>query len=487
MIEVLAPFLPIIIPIVVIPIIMKFIIAPLIFNKLKTKYFIKLTATIKEGWVDDRDIEAIEYLKANAWKDVKNPFVISYNFNFLKKQGINIFYNISKIYDDSNTLNLEFSLQKIIEALYLLFEDLHKDLKELKIYSFLEKLPLALFLRIKNFNNFIKIFTRHRIIRTFQKYRITVKFLRVILIPIIGVPILLSQLFFSLLYSTLLEGYMRFIYGLILIKVGYYAIYLYSNRNSSLHNRIEFDHKDIIYRGKIIKDVYTTFHNREKNSPHLNEALEILKKELENLNIMPSETLSREETKLKRAIKRIKFGIKNTVKSELGEVNNENFILKELTCITNSVSKAYFPKASPGILQLRAKEFIELGYFATNICLKSIYEIPGLRTAMDKIPLKFIIKINSFLEEKQVKKYLPHIKKGNRLLANTNKYFLASKLLLKKTNPATFIISIISPIVYQQVQDSLKEYIYNAYGLLLIDSFESTVLKNNSNKISEIL
>jgi hypothetical protein len=155
MFELALPYLSLLLPIILIPLAMKLIVAPIILLRLKSKYLKELTSTIKEGWIDDKDLEAIEYLKKNAWKGLSTPFVISYNVDFLKAQLKSLFIDITKIYNDGETqeINLNFSIQKILEAFYLIFDDLHRDLKKMKVYRILEKLPINLFLRITKLIN----------------------------------------------------------------------------------------------------------------------------------------------------------------------------------------------------------------------------------------------------------------------------------------------------------------------------------------------
>lgn len=480
-------YLPIVLPLIIVPIVMKFIITPIIKWKLQKKYLNILTSTIKEGWVDERDIEAIEYLKNSAWKGFNSPFVISYNFKSLKKQAIEIFINISQIYNGGETINLQFSIQKIMESLYLLFEDLHKDLKHLKPFKIIEKLPLNVLLKMNSINSVIKILTKHKILQIFKKYRISAKFMQILLIPIFGVPILIYQLLFSLFYSTILEGYIRFIYGLILLKAGYYSIYLYSDRNSSLHNRINFSHRDIIARGELIEKIHTSFSNRDINSDRLEASLGTFKSKMEELKILPSRECSLTNSTLKRTFNRVANSVKKAIDRELtNKKSTKIFSIRELVDITEAVSKVYYNDSKRPFFQLRIKEFLELGYFVTTVSLKSIYSLPGFKNSLDKIPIKLIIDLKELIDMEKIKKYLPHLKNGTKTVANINKYYTASKLILKKGSPITFAISLISPIVFQQVLDSFKEYTYNLYGLLLIDSFEASILKSNLCRIENL-
>lgn len=489
MIDTIKPYLPLIIPIFTIPVIMRLVIAPIIHARLKKKYIRNMTSTIKEGWVDDKDLEAIEYLKIRAWKGLSNPFVISYNSSFLIEQVKSIFIDISQIYNksDSNSIDLKFSVQKILEALYLIFEDVHKELKQMKLYSVLEKLPLSSFLRVKRVNSSIRVITQNKIIRVLNKYRITVKVLRLLLVPILGLPIILFQLLFSLLYTTIFEGYLRFIYGIILIKTGYYTIYLYSNRNSSLHKRLKFSHKDIIKRGEVIESRHTNFNNRFSYSKNLEKALLTLKSELEKENILPDKEISSNKERISRIITRLSNTIKNSIKSELSPETSRNYNFSSLITISKKIGRVYYPKSVEPIFQLRVKEFLEFGYFLTNVSLKTVYTIPGSSRFLDKVPVELIVNISDYIEEKDIKKTLPHIRKGGRILNNIQSYYWTSRVLLKKSHPMVFAATLITPLIYQQVQDSLKEYVFNMGGLLLIDSYESTMLKSNKCRIKNVL
>lgn len=467
---------------------MRLIIAPIILLRLKSKYVKDLTSTIKEGWVDDRDLEAIEYLKAHSWKGLSTPFVISYNFTFLQNQIKTLFVDITQIYNKDSTteINLKFSIQKILEALFLLFEDVHSDLKMMKVYNLLEKLPINLFLRITKLNKSIRVVTQNKIIRILQKYRITSKIFRLVLTPFLGLPIILFQLIFSLLYSTLFEGYLRFIYGMILIKVGYYTIYLYSDRNSSLHNRLKFNNKEIIKKGIIIEERHTQFKDRFEFSQNLERALNKLSEELTKEKVMPSKKISKDVDGFDRLLKRISNTLKNTIDNELSYETTNNFNFKPLLGIAKSIGDVYYPNTKQPIYHLRVKEFIEFGFFLTTVSLKNIYTIPASRKLLDKIPLKLVFDINDFIDDKNLTEYIPRIKKGGKIIKNIQSYYWTSRMLIKRSHPAVFAASMVTPIIFQQVQDSFKEYVYNMSGLLLIDAYESSLLKNKTNRINSI-
>lgn len=488
MLNKILPYLTILLPIILTPIIMRLIIAPLILLRLKYKYVKTLTSTIKDGWIDDKDLKAIEYLKTNAWKGLNSPFVISFNYNFLKDQVKTMFMDITQIYNENSNgeVSLKFSIQKILETFYLIFDDLHRDLKKMKFYRFLEKLPLNLFLRITKLNKSVKVVTQNKILQILQKYRISTKLLRLILTPILGFPIIILQLLFSLLYTTIFEGYLRFIYGFILIKIGYYTIYLYSDRNSSLHKRLKFSHKEIINRGEIIQERHTKFKNRFQYTPHLAEAIELLKSEIMKENIMPNREFSKENITFDRVLKRFSNIVKNTIDSELSSDASNKFNFKPLIGISKKIGNIYYPKSEQPIFQMRVKEIIELGYFLTTVSLRNIYTIPASKQLLDKIPLKLVIDISDFIDDKNLTKHIPTIKKGGRIFKNVQGYYWASRAIVKRSNPVVFVASMITPILFQQVDDSVKEYVYNMSGMLLIDSYESTTLKSKTCQIQDI-
>lgn len=475
----------ILIPVIVIPLVMRLIIAPLILFRLKKRYIKEITSTIKEGWVDDRDLEAIEFLKNFAWKGLNSPFVISFNSQILLNQLKLLFFNITKIYNDDieQEISLKFSIQKITEASYMLFKDLHSDFTRFKLYKILEKLPVNLFLRVTKINKTVSVFTKIRFISFLQKYRITTKIVRILLIPVLGLPILITQLIFSLLYATVFEGYIRFIYGVITLKVGYYSIYLYSQRNSSLHKRLFFSHKDIIKKGTEFENLHTKFKNRVERSPYLDSALEKLKTLLNSKNIMHSRETSEENSSLERFFKRAVTTVKNTLEKEIKQTKSNIIDLEFIKAKAVELGKIYFPKSDMPIVNLRVKEFLELGYFITTIGLKYIYTIPASNKILDQIPLKFILDINSFIDNSSLMEYLPAIKKGGKVLKNLHGYYSATKFIVKRSNPVIFATSLLTPIVFQQLQESLKEGIYNSLGLLLIDAYEATYFKDKNSRI----
>lgn len=477
-------YLPLIIPIFLIPLTMRFIVSPLIFKRLKKKYIKKITSNLGESWFDPKDLESVDYLTNYAWKDLSRPFVLSYNMTRLKEQFESLFLGISRIYNSgSNKISMEFSVQKILEAAYMLFEDLHRDFRDIKLFKILEKLPINLFFRASQVNRSLRVFTRNRIIMRFNKYRITAKVLRFLLIPFLGLPIVVTQLLFSLLYSTIFEGYLRFVYGIILLKVGYYTIYLYSSRESSLYNSKVFNKEEIIHKAKIIQSRHTKFNNRFTFSPSLKEALNLLREELDKNEVpVDSELDDREFIKLS---KRIFDSVKNAVSSEFDNDRKKLLEVKPLLSIFNKIGSVYYPKSSKPLFNIRVKEALEFGYFFTTISLKTVYSVPGFRSLIDRVPLKLVIDISDIINNEKVKKALPHIKKGKRIWSNLQNYYLASRALFKRGNPAIFAATMVTPIIYHHTLITLKEYVYNVSSLLLIDSLESSVLRFNQSRIEK--
>ena len=465
---------------------MRLVVAPLILGQLKRKYLKKMTSTIKDGWIEQKDLDAIEYIKVEAWKGVSTPFVISYDYILLANQVKRLLIAVAQIYNEKldGEIDLKISVQKTVESFYLMFQELNSDLSKIKLFRLLKKLPVSLFLRVSKINQSISVVTQNRIIKTLQKYRLTAKIIRVILIPILGIPILIYQLLLSLLYATLFEGYVRFIYGLILIKVGYYAIYLYSDRNSSLHSKIEFSKKGIINGGIDIEKKYTQFSDRFRYTQKLEEALKTLKNELGRENILHSREVNNDLSSIERFFKRAVTTIKNSIENELTSGNKSNISIKKLIDISIKIGRVYFTKSDHPILDLRVKEFLELGYLLTTLSLKTIYTVPGSKLFMDKIPLKLIFDINDFIDEKDLKKHFPTLKKGGRVLKNIQSYYWATKFIVKRSSPILLVSSIAAPLITQQINESVKEYIFNTSLLLLIDSYESTILKDKTDKIN---
>lgn len=477
-------YLAVILPIVLVPLVMRFIISPLIFLHLKKKYVKEITQNLGKSWCDPKDLEAIEFLTDFAWKDLSRPFVLSYNSRNLKAQFNSLLIGISEIYTNSpREISMEFSAQKLMEALYLLFEELHRDLSRLKLFSIVEKLPLNLILRASKINKSLRIFTRNRILKRLNKYRLTIKILRFILIPIFGLPIILTQLIFSLLYSTVFEGYLRFIYGLILLKVGYYGIYLYSNRSSSLYTLADFDKSKIIVRAKTIEERHTKFKSRFRYTKNLEKALIYLKEELEKLNI-PVDSEMDDRVFLKLSLKAFNT-VKEVISSEFTDEKKNRISLTPLLDIFNSIAAIYYPNSGTPLYNIRTKEALEFGYFFTTLSLKNIYTIPGFSKLLDKIPLKLILDLGEILSSRKVKEALPYIKKGKRILTNVQNYYFTTRALLKRGNPAILAATMVTPIIYHHSLISIKEYIYNISSLLLIDSLESSALKSNQSRIEK--
>lgn len=474
-----------IIPVLIIPFFMRFIISPVILSLLKRRYLRIFIEKIKNTQ-NEKDRKAVEKLISLTWKNLNNPFVLSYNINKIRRDALMIIFNIAEIYGIKNTLS--FSVQKITETVLLAFEDIYQTLSNTRLYTLIQRIPVKYILKTFKIQTSFKPVSNHKVFRFLSKYRLTGKILRIILIPILGLPYLIYQLIVSLFYSTILEGYLRFLYGTALLKLGYYAIYLYSDTSGSINQQLCFSKESVISQGKRINELYLNLESREEKSPLLSEALTIIKDVLCKQTILPLSPLYRQEGREKKRIKaavRAKVLLKRTVEYNWpGQKRNP--VWENILEIYTALGKHYKPGSREPLWELRLKDIIEAGYFSTTYILSVIYTLPVSRSLLNTMSVKWAFRTHKTLKKTGLRRFLPFIKEGGRLAETGTQLWRVMKTVSGKSSPVVLGISLLYPLIFQESQNLPRDFLLNKISLLILDCFEASELKNSDDRIAYV-
>ncbi len=474
------------IPALVVPFVMRFALSHLILFIVKRRYLPGYLELSKEGWQEERDLQVVSMVCDLVLKRLKAHFVMRYDFKEDAKAILLCLQNTYKPGKNQTTISYKFSITKLLECLMLAFGDLYRQHGSSLWFRIVKNTRVIWFSRMMTLQSYYeRALQKLGLVRALQSTRLLVKIFRIALLPLIGVPSLIWYGVRSLLLSVFLEGFLRFLYGITLLKIGYYGMYLYGRDNAAIRARI----KDLT--GDSLAGINSRVEhcllnvNSAQTSPCFQEALRVYLKLLEEFGLRPDSKLAGNDGVATEAPRGFWSRFWQTTKEayrrqnplhKAGPSDKEN-----LERLYSEISRVYYPRAETPLLRLRVKEIIEVGYMASAIILHKIFATPGVSTLLDTVSLDFALRVKSLAEGTlvvdAVKKlglsyrYLRFFRRGWKVVN------LARKVTLKVAASASLVWTLSSPIAFQQLRTILREYIYYRAGRLLLYAWEMNKLK----------
>ncbi|MBN2531421.1 MAG: hypothetical protein JXB88_00945 [Spirochaetales bacterium] len=483
---VIRTILSVILPVLIIPFLMRLIVGRIILFRVKKKYLPAYLESIYSGWESEDDKKAMKEVSRLALQRLKYHFIFKPEF-FADAKAILI--SIKNIYNQKKSEDdyiFTFSLLSLIECSLLAFSDIYKEYGKKPWFRLIQNVKLIWFYRAWNFRKIYMIIFTNPVIDRLRRTRILGKLLRILLIPLLGIPSLIFYIIRSIVISIFLESFFRFFYALILMKFGYYALYLYGKENTQISKRI----KDIPKKklGELNKQIQEMIlpSGWENKSDFFQQAVESYLEVLKTSGIpMDQEVMMADQSfldKTKGVLTRVTTAFKRAYKKhnplDKKEESDKDKILK----FYGEISRQYVPKARIPYTYLRLKELIAAGYMASVMILHKILSTPGAKLLLDKISGNFAVKLTSAVKDSNL------LKVGVKGIKGAYKYYKlyrigsrAFKVLRGIASPYTLIWTFGSPVLFQQLQDLLREYTAHRIGRLILFTWESHKLKKKSS------
>lgn len=483
-------FLSVVLPILLLPFLMRLAIGRIILFRVRKKYLPKYLETLYAGWESEDDKKAIKEVSRLALQRLKYHFVFKPEFIVDAKA---LLISIKSIYEqDKNEEGyiFTFSLLSLIECSLLAFSDIYKEYSSKPWFRFIQNIKLIWFYRARNLRKFYMIIFSNPFMDRLRRMRILGKLLRILFIPLLGIPSFIWYIIRSIAISIFLESFFRFFYALILMKFGYYALYLYGKENTQISKRIkDIPKKKLGDLNKQIQELILPSGWENKSSNYrkaVGSYLDVLKsigipedREViitdQSFLDKTKDVFGRVTTAFKRAYK------KHNPLMKKGESDKDKIIRLYM-----EISRQYVPKARIPFTYLRLKELIAAGYMASVMILHKILSTPGAKLLLDKISGNFAVKLTSAAKSS-------FIKAGAKGVKGAYKYYKlyrigsrAFKVLRGIASPYTLIWTFGSPVLFQQLQDLLREYVAHRIGRLILLTWESHLLKKK-NRLHPLL
>jgi len=474
----------VILPILILPFLMRLAIGRIILFIVKKKYLPKYLKNLYTGWESDEDKKAIKEVSRLALQRLKYHFIFKPEFTVDAKA---LLISIKSIYNqDKNDEEMvfTFSILSFIECALLAFSDIYKEYSKHLWFRIIQNIKLIWFYRIWNLRKLYLVIFSNPFMDRLRRMRILGKLLRVLFIPILGIPSLVWYIIRSIFISIFLESFFRFFYALILMKFGYYALYLYGKENTQINKRIKEIPKKKL--GKFNKQIQGMIlpSGWEVKSSRYTQAIKAYLAVLKASGI-PEDTEGIGNTQTFFDKTKDVFGRVTT--SFMRAYEKHNPLLKKgesdkdkIIRLYMEISRQYVPKARMPFTYLRIGELIAAGYMASVLILHKVLSTPGIKLLLKQLSGNFAVTITSAVKNDFIKTGVKGVKGAYKYYKIYRIGSRAFKVLRGIASPYTLIWTFGSPVLFQQLQDLLKEYVAHRIGRIILYSWESHILKKKN-------
>jgi hypothetical protein len=471
--------LVVVLPIIIIPLLMRFIIGRIVIYRARQKYLPLYLKKQQGGWHTAKDRETISTLNTFALQRLKGGLVFKPD---LKEDVQTILLCIQAVHRPESVpagVSFSFSVRKLLDCSLLFFSDLYKEFAGKAWFRLIRRIRLGWVSRIWNVRKYYEIIFSNPMLEKLRRARVPGKLVRLVFIPLIGLPSLIWYVIRSIVFSVFFEGFMRFFYALVLLKIGYYALYLYGRENKTIRRRIRtIPRKKLADVHKRIRSLLSPSSWAQKSVLYPRAAA-VYAESLLQLGIAPDPEVSPPDPGLPA----FAMGILNRVKSTLARIysNANPFIRKQvkqnaLLGVLLNISAVYAPRSNRPYNYLRLDELMTLGYMASVMIIYKINTTPGINLLFANMSVDFALKLGSVARREEVVQ-------GVRTIRGLYKYYrlyrigaISAKMLRGLSGPTGLVLTLGGSLLFQQARDLLQEYMFHTAARLVLFTWESHML-----------
>jgi hypothetical protein len=466
----------VVLPVLLLPFLMRFVVGRVVLSMVKRRYLPEYRKELLEGWESEGDRAAMKEACAFAFDRLKFHFVIRPDFKADLRVLFLVIKNAYNPGSDPSKEEYRFSLRRLVECFFLAFCDLYRDYADKRWFKTIARFRLIWFFRVVNLGKYYRALFSLPAFPFLQSTRILGRILRLLLIPVFGIPMVVVDVLKSVFMSLFYEGYFRFLYGLLLMKIAYYGLYLYGRENSVVSKRIKSIPRERV--NGIFADVEKAIDPASFPgfSAGFDDAVKAYGECLADYGLARDPVYRDERPGLADKARNILDRIRTVVYKAYGpKPRGETGSLKlqdQAYGLYRRISECYAPRAKEPLLRLRIHELIECGYMGSVLTLNKLLTTPVVNALLDRISADLVIKVKAFAD-------LDFVKLGVRQVKGAYKYYrilsIGSKIWRVASgiaSPFTLIWTAGGPVLFQQLRDSVLEYLFHRQGRLLIYAWE---------------
>lgn len=469
----LAVFIPLLFVLIVLPLFVRFIVGKLVFRKVEREFLSPIMEELDKSESDDIAFEQFHsFLKGK----ISSPYMRS---NLIKEDVKEILLTVQNAYTKSSSeeLSYTFSVSELIKCAFLLMSELDQQFMESRRFKRLANSKISTFRKINRISGYYNIvYEKVPFLKILRKGRVTGKIVRILLIPIIGLPSVFLSILVSLISIFATEIIWRYYYSIILVKTFSYILILYSDRKSQIRDRLkDFSHKEIKEEAEKIEEIIRPG-VVEGKSPLYEDAYVLYQRALEEMGINPDKDMDFDgriynfNSTSRKIINLLKLPLRaadqyNPFSQSKNEDKSQLFELVRLIASPYCQKDQFFEK-------LRVIDIFDSLYM---LSLLGYSRIMGGSFLLNNVSVDFLLtakNINDEIVGEMLQNQVPHLKKYLRSwkLYRKGRYLFKA---VKRGNALGLALSVTGPIAMEGLKATVRDYLYKRVGRMTLHCFES--------------
>jgi len=438
---------------ILLPLGIRFLLTPLLFRKIR-----------KRGlkWEDELSRKRSELMAPI----LKKRLMSSERMNLM--DDMKALIEVVSPADSEGVIHLNFTPLRFLEILLMGYEDIYEKWKSSRLLRYLLGRRISWYGPFRRSVEAGKVINRFAVVRFLNRKGIIPQFIRLALIPLLGIPGLLFFSIRSILLRFFWEGFIRSFYLNLLFKASQYLLYLYGGECLEIDRRRErFARKEIIRKGRHYDRELTILPSEVDKQEILDEMIRCYDDILLNAGLTPDSTYSLKPDAHRKRV-RLKNRLGGLLRKTVSAVHNEfaaspeSPALKDiLTKMTRNLASIYYPGREKPLESYRLNQVLSATYKLSMISLSAIYSnAPGSRLAMEKVSVDLFRKVRDFTRQPLITLLTS---RGMESWKSIRPVLKMRKLLkMRKVSPGG-IAGLGIPLLGRMLQDKGKEiFLYRA-------------------------
>ncbi|MBN2656503.1 MAG: hypothetical protein JXR86_05530 [Spirochaetales bacterium] len=469
--------LPFLFALILLPLIVRFVIGKIVFRRIRSRELQKLRSGFS---LSDSESDAFVAFESFLRDKIRTPFV-STNVIGDDFRAILLMARKAFVDDGEKTIKYSFSVSDLIKCFFLLMNDLEELWRGNRGIERLSGTRISTFLRINRISGYYgTIYRKIPFLKFLRKGRVTGKVIRLLFIPLIGLPSLFISIGASFLSLFLTEIIWRHYYSLLLIRSFSYIMILYGGRNSLIEKKLDqFSKERIRSEASKIEDLLDPAKGIYRSDVFEKSYL-IYQRYLEEYGVSPEKDLDFNgiEYRFNRKrdfIRRI-FQVPVRTANQYNPMASNGVSHKEqLLRMIGAIAEPYSGRKN-FYSDLRVVDLFDSLYMISLLAYSRILFGSFL---LNSVSLDFLINAKNLSDElagEWLSRRFPRFRESYR----TFKLFRKSRILYKavrRGNPVGLIFSLSGPLAVESARTVIRDYIYRRAGRLTLYCYDSNRLK----------
>ncbi|MBN2510907.1 MAG: hypothetical protein JXB03_11550 [Spirochaetales bacterium] len=475
-----------ILPALLVPFLVKGILIRIVFYVLKRNNMPFIHSLVYEGWNDQHIDALMDQIIKFAYRRTNRMFNLAYT---LINDGKQVLYMVQQSLSknpgakDPHILRLDFTPERLIQCILLFLNDMYREYGNKWWFKRILTLRLHWFSRADFVKRAVKQVFSAPLLKTAMQSRLIGPIVRFLVIPLIGPPVLAFYLVRSFVISLAWEGWVRYLYSILLIRFAYYLVFLYVRRNSLIEHRLSmFSDSKISRQSRHFSDLLNPSLWKEKSARYPQAVTEYLKFLCDNEYPVDRKVLGLDEkaeasfkgfgAAVQRGLSRIFSSTKTAFKKQL-DMHIEPDHLKQLSGLFHTLGNAYYPGRKP-LYWLSLHDVIIAAYTGSLYFLSRIYKAPVSSPLLKTCTIDVLIKMKDVAQTDLIQYALKTARFSGKLGSTLYRARKGFTLVKSGSGAAGLILSFTTPLLYQHLEDSLRTYMIHRFGRILLLLFEES-------------